>query len=69
MVQIIAIDVLLGGDNAVVIALACRRLPPHQRNRGIFWGVVGAIGLRIALIYSHSACWHCHFSRSWAACC
>lgn len=49
--QIIAIDVLLGGDNAVVIALACRRLPPHQRNRGIFWGVVGAIGLRIALIY------------------
>ncbi|MCB1911581.1 MAG: TerC family protein [Zoogloeaceae bacterium] len=51
VVQIIAIDVLLGGDNAVVIALACRRLPPHQRNRGIFWGVVGAIGLRIALIY------------------
>ena len=41
VVQIIAIDVLLGGDNAVVIALACRRLPPHQRNRGIFWGVVG----------------------------
>ena len=35
----------------MVIALACRRLPPHQRNRGIFWGVVGAIGLRIALIY------------------
>ena len=51
VVQIIAIDVLLGGDKAVVIALACRRLPPHQRNRGIFWGVVGAIGLRIALIY------------------
>lgn len=49
--QIIAIDILLGGDNAVVIALACRRLPDHQRNRGIFWGVVGAIGLRIMLIY------------------
>ena len=49
--QIIAIDILLGGDNAVVIALACRRLPEHQRNRGIFWGVVGAIGLRIVLIY------------------
>jgi len=51
VVQIIAIDILLGGDNAVVIALACRRLPEHQRNRGIFWGVVGAIGLRIVLIY------------------
>lgn len=49
--QIIAIDILLGGDNAVVIALACRRLPEHQRNRGIAWGVVGAIALRIVLIF------------------
>ena len=48
--QIIAIDILLGGDNAVVIALACRRLPPAQRNKGIFWGTVGAIALRIVLI-------------------
>ncbi len=49
--QIIAIDILLGGDNAIVIALACRRLPEHQRNKGIFWGVAGAIGLRIVLIF------------------
>ncbi|MCB1916044.1 MAG: TerC family protein [Rhodocyclaceae bacterium] len=49
--QIIAIDILLGGDNAVVIALACRRLPERQRARGVFWGVVGAIGLRIGLIF------------------
>ena len=49
--QIIAIDILLGGDNAVVIALACRRLPESQRRKGIFWGVVGAIGLRIVLIF------------------
>jgi YjbE family integral membrane protein len=49
--QIILIDILLGGDNAVVIALACRRLPDHQRNRGIFWGMVGAIALRIILIF------------------
>jgi len=49
--QIIAIDILLGGDNAVVIALACRRLPEQQRAKGIFWGVVGAIGLRIVLIF------------------
>lgn len=51
VLQIIAIDILLGGDNAVVIALACRRLPVEQRNRGIFWGVVGAIGLRIVLLF------------------
>ncbi|KFB66262.1 TerC family protein [Candidatus Accumulibacter vicinus] len=49
--QIILIDILLGGDNAVVIALACRRLPVAQRNKGIFWGVFGAIGLRLVLIY------------------
>ncbi len=51
VLQIIVIDILLGGDNAVVIALACRRLPDEQRNRGIFWGVFGAIGLRVVLIY------------------
>ena len=51
VLQIIAIDIVLGGDNAVVIALACRRLPERQRNLGIFWGVFGAIGLRVALIF------------------
>ncbi|TAH40560.1 MAG: TerC family protein [Betaproteobacteria bacterium] len=51
VLQIIAIDILLGGDNAVVIALACRKLPEHQRNKGIAWGVVGAIALRIVLIF------------------
>ncbi|MBS0553067.1 MAG: TerC family protein, partial [Proteobacteria bacterium] len=51
VLQIIAIDILLGGDNAVVIALACRKLPAHQRNKGIAWGVVGAIALRIVLIF------------------
>ena len=48
--QIILIDILLGGDNAVVIALACRGLPAHQRTKGISWGTVGAIVLRIILI-------------------
>lgn len=51
VLQIIAIDILLGGDNAVVIALACRKLPEEQRNKGIFWGVAGAIGLRVVLIF------------------
>ncbi|MDH6150246.1 YjbE family integral membrane protein [Paraburkholderia sp. WSM4179] len=48
--QIIVIDVLLGGDNAVVIALACRNLPQSQRMRGIVWGTAGAIALRVVLI-------------------
>lgn len=48
--QIILIDILLGGDNAVVIALACRNLPPKQRTKGIMWGTLGAIILRVALI-------------------
>ncbi|MFG6448017.1 TerC family protein [Roseateles sp. BYS180W] len=49
--QIIMIDILLGGDNAVVIALACRKLPPEQRRLGILWGTVGAIALRVVLIF------------------
>jgi YjbE family integral membrane protein len=49
--QIILIDILLGGDNAVVIALACRRLPPEMRRKGILWGVVGAVAARIVLIF------------------
>lgn len=48
--QIILIDILLGGDNAVVIALACRNLPKQQRMQGILWGTAGAIILRVALI-------------------
>jgi len=49
--QIIMIDILLGGDNAVVIALACRKLPPNLRTKGILWGTAGAIGLRVILIF------------------
>ena len=48
--QIIMIDILLGGDNAIVIALACRGLPEHQRRQGIFWGTMGAIVIRVGLI-------------------
>jgi YjbE family integral membrane protein len=50
IVQIIIIDILLGGDNAVIIALACRNLPPKLRRRGIVWGAAGAIILRVILI-------------------
>ncbi|WP_374399931.1 TerC family protein [Niveibacterium sp.] len=47
--QIIVIDLVLSGDNAVVIALACRNLAPAQRRVGILWGVLGAVGLRVVL--------------------
>jgi YjbE family integral membrane protein len=49
--QIIMIDILLGGDNAVVIALACRKLPTNLRTKGILWGTAGAIVLRVVLIF------------------
>jgi YjbE family integral membrane protein len=47
LLQIIWIDLLLSGDNAVVIALACRQLPENQRKVGIWLGASAAIGLRI----------------------
>jgi YjbE family integral membrane protein len=49
--EIIVIDLLLSGDNAVVIALACRSLPLDQRKKGVMLGVIGAIGLRVALTF------------------
>jgi YjbE family integral membrane protein len=49
--KIIMIDLLLSGDNAVVIALACRNLPAAQRKKGIMYGVGGAIGLRVVLTF------------------
>jgi YjbE family integral membrane protein len=49
--KIIVIDVLLSGDNAVVIALACRNLPPEQRKKGVMFGVAGAVSLRIVLTF------------------
>ena len=48
--QIILIDILLGGDNAIIIALACRNLEKSQRIKGILWGTAGAIIMRVILI-------------------
>jgi len=48
--QIILIDILLGGDNAIVIALACKNLPVEMRTKGILYGTMGAIVIRILLI-------------------
>ncbi|WKB35049.1 hypothetical protein QS257_15085 [Terrilactibacillus sp. S3-3] len=47
--NIIFIDIILGGDNAVVIALACRRLPEKKRNRAIIIGTGLAVLIRIGL--------------------
>lgn len=50
VIQIIVIDLLLGGDNAVVIALACRNLDAKQRTQGIILGTLGAVVLRVILV-------------------
>jgi YjbE family integral membrane protein len=47
--QIIVVNILLSGDNAVVIALAARSLPAHQQKQAIIWGSVAAIILRVIL--------------------
>jgi YjbE family integral membrane protein len=44
--QVIMIDLVLAGDNAIVIALAARNLPPHLQKKAIAWGTVGAIAVR-----------------------
>ena len=46
LLAIILIDLVLAGDNAIVIALAARNLPPHLKNKAIIWGTVGAIIVR-----------------------
>src|SRR5256885_16677288 len=46
---IIWVNIILSGDNAVVIALAARSLPKHQQKQAIFWGAGAAVVLRIVL--------------------
>ena len=47
VLSIVVIDLVLSGDNAVVIGMASRLLPPAQRRKAILFGAGGAIGLRI----------------------
>jgi YjbE family integral membrane protein len=49
LAKIIWINIILSGDNAVVIALAARSLPSHQQKQAILWGTAGAVVLRILL--------------------
>lgn len=47
LLKIIAIDIILSGDNAIVIAMATRNLPKNLQNKAIFWGTAGAVILRV----------------------
>ena len=49
LMAIILIDLVLAGDNAIVIALAARNLPKHLQRKAIIWGTVGAIGVRTVM--------------------
>ena len=49
-IQIVILDLTLAGDNALVIALAVRKLPPRQQWQGRIWGTFGAVALRIVFI-------------------
>ncbi len=49
LLAIVLIDLVLAGDNAIVIALAARSLPSHLQKKAIFWGTMGAIGMRIVM--------------------
>jgi YjbE family integral membrane protein len=49
LATIVVIDLVLAGDNAIVIALAARGLPPHLQKRAIVWGAAGAIAVRSAM--------------------
>src|SRR4029079_4022769 len=49
LAKIIGVNIVLSGDNAVVIALAARSLPPRQQKQAIFWGAGAAVVLRIIL--------------------
>lgn len=49
LLAIILIDLVLAGDNAIVIALAARNLPPHLQKKAVIWGTVGAITVRAVM--------------------
>ena len=49
LTQIIFIDLVLAGDNAIIIGMVASKFPPNQRKKVIFWGIGGAVVLRIIL--------------------
>jgi hypothetical protein len=71
LAQVILIDIVLAGDNAVVVGMAAARVDPRLRAKVIFWGVGGAVVLRIAFAVvatqrsRSSVC----YSRAASCCC
>ncbi|WP_329742951.1 TerC family protein [Dyella sp. A6] len=49
LMAIVLLDLVLAGDNAIVIALAARNLPPELQRKAVFWGTFGAVGIRVLL--------------------
>ena len=54
LTQIILIDLVLAGDNAIIIGMVASKFPPEQRKKVIFWGIGGAVILRIILNIAYS---------------
>ncbi|MDI9336490.1 MAG: TerC family protein [Gammaproteobacteria bacterium] len=50
LLVIVVIDVVLGGENALVIAMASNKLPDNLRKRAVFWGTWGAVGVRFVCV-------------------
>lgn len=51
-VNVLIIGIVLSGDNAIIIAMACIRLPKHLRKKAVFWGTFGAVAIRIGLAFT-----------------
>ena len=69
LLAIIVIDLVLAGDNAIVIALAARTLPSALQKKAIVWGTVGAIGVRVVMTADRRVaavrCRDCASSADW----
>src|ERR1035437_2773994 len=63
LLQIMMVNIVLSGDNAVVIALAARSLPDHQQHTAILWGSGGAVGLRVLLTLVATVLLHLAFLK------
>ena len=52
ILAIVLIDIVLAGDNALVIGMAANRLPEHLKKKAIFWGTFGAVAVRFVAVVS-----------------
>jgi hypothetical protein len=68
LAKIIGVNVILSGDNAVVIALAARSLPPQQQKKAVLWGAGAAVFCASCSPSSPRRSSRCRGSRSWARC-